>query len=107
MSQLTTANGAPINAVGYTEHTVTLMGHSYPWRFLVADVSMSILGADFLAEHELTVNISQLALCSPAGCMHVNGAVAAVSSLGLRTVAVDPRLATINYGYSVLLGHLS
>ena len=28
MPQLTTANGAPINAIGYTEHAVTLMGRS-------------------------------------------------------------------------------
>ena len=90
--RLTAANGSTIVTVGYTEHVVTLMGRCYPWRFLVAEVAMPILGADFLAEHGLTVDMGKLALCDPAGDVCADGVAAPAASLGLRTLTVEPTL---------------
>ena len=69
--QLAAANGSTIRTAGHTDHVVTLMGRRFPWRFLVAEVGMPILGADFLAHHGLTVNMSELALCDSSVCVCV------------------------------------
>lgn len=93
--QLAAANGSTIRTAGHTDHVVTLMGRRFPWRFLVAEVGMPILGADFLAHHGLTVNMSELALCDSSGCVCVHGAAAPAEKLGLRTLSVEPTLTSL------------
>ena len=87
--RLAAANGSEIPTRGYVDHTVTLAGCLYPWRFLVADCAMPILGADFLAYHRLTVDMAQLVLRTSAGSVCARGAAAPAPALGLRSLAVQ------------------
>ena len=51
---LSAANGTPIATYGTRTMTLNLgLRRDFSWRFLVADVSKPILGADFLAHHNL------------------------------------------------------
>ena len=50
------ANGTKIQCYGTIDKTVTIAERSYPFSFTIADVTQSILGADFLAEHSLAPN---------------------------------------------------
>ncbi|GBP03188.1 hypothetical protein EVAR_89300_1 [Eumeta japonica] len=48
--QLSAANGTTINTYGYVNLELNLsLRRAYPWRFVVADVTKPIIGADFLS----------------------------------------------------------
>ncbi|GBP12669.1 hypothetical protein EVAR_10317_1 [Eumeta japonica] len=52
------ANGTTINIYGYVNLELNLSLHrAYPWRFVVADVTKPIIGADFLHFYNLMVDI--------------------------------------------------
>lgn len=56
--KLIAANGSYIDTYG--EELITLTfgnGHKYHWKFVIADVEEPLLGADFLKEHNLMVDI--------------------------------------------------
>ena len=61
---LTAANGAEIATYGTRKMSVRLQEESYTWKFIVADVTTPILGADFLAHHELLVDVAHRRLIS-------------------------------------------
>lgn len=65
--RLAAANGSAIETHGYAEHAVVLHGRPYPWRFLVADVTLPIIGADFLGHYRLVVDMGRRVLRSAAG----------------------------------------
>lgn len=55
--KLMAANGTTINTYGYVHLTLDFgLRRSYPWRFVVADVTKSIIGVDFLAYYNLIVD---------------------------------------------------
>lgn len=55
--QLTAANGSTIHTYGYTHLDLNLgLRRSYTWRFVVADVTMPIIGVDFLSYYSLIVD---------------------------------------------------
>ena len=54
---LQAANGSPINTYGSKEYPVNYNGKRYTWKFLVADVSIPIIGADFLSYFSLAVDV--------------------------------------------------
>ena len=54
---LTAANGSPIRSYGVRTLFLHLREHKYRWQFIVADVRQHILGADFLRNHGLLVDI--------------------------------------------------
>lgn len=57
-SKLVTANGAKIVSYGTLQKRLDLgLGTSFEWSFTIADVSMPILGADFLRRHYLLVDV--------------------------------------------------
>ncbi|XP_037877338.1 uncharacterized protein K02A2.6-like [Bombyx mori] len=57
--QLSAANGSVINTYGYIELNLNLgLRRDFPWRFVVADVTMAIIGVDFLSHYNLIVDIS-------------------------------------------------
>ena len=64
--QLTAANGTPIPVYGNKHLKITINGRSYGWTFVVADVTLPLLGADFLAHYQLLVDV--------AGCRLVDAA---------------------------------
>jgi hypothetical protein len=55
---LIAANGSRINTYGSRTIPVSFNGHRYSWRFIVADVNRSLLGADFLSANNLLVDTS-------------------------------------------------
>ena len=63
---LSAANGTPIAT--YEARTMTLnlgLRQDFCWRFLVADVSKPILGADFLSHHNLLPDLTNCRLVTP------------------------------------------
>ncbi|CAE1227671.1 unnamed protein product [Acanthosepion pharaonis] len=60
---LQAANGSSIQTYGETSLTLNLgFKRSFPWVFTIAQVRTPILGADFLAHFNLSVNMSSLSL---------------------------------------------
>lgn len=54
---LVAANGTPIATYGTETRRLALSPqHTFQWHFLVADVDLPILGADFLSSHDLLVD---------------------------------------------------
>jgi transposase InsO family protein len=56
--QLKTASGSPIHVLGEISATISLQGlrRAFQWNFVVANVTQSILGADFLSASGLLVD---------------------------------------------------
>ena len=54
---LQAANGSDIATFGVRTKTVRIGTKTLIWRFVVADVSSNIIGADFLAHHNLLVDM--------------------------------------------------
>lgn len=56
--KLKAVNDTPIDTYGFATITVSLgLRREYEWAFIVADVDQPILGADFLAHHNLLVDL--------------------------------------------------
>lgn len=74
--KLFAANGTPIKTYG-EKHTVVDLGlcRSFSWRFLVADVTMAILGADFLERYQLLVDLSNKRLIDTSTGLHLPGRI--------------------------------
>ena len=56
---ITSANGTPIPCWGVKEHVLKAAGRSYKWTFLLAAVAFPILGADFLQQFDLLVDLKR------------------------------------------------
>ena len=57
---LRAANNSFINTYGYKQFTLDFgLPRPLTWRFLVADVTQPIIGADFLLQHKLLVDLDQ------------------------------------------------
>lgn len=51
------ANGATIKTYGTIHKQISLDGFTYGWRFLIADTVQSVIGADFLQNFDLLVDM--------------------------------------------------
>lgn len=56
---LRAANGSRIDTFGTTELPITVNRRRHSWKFLIADVFLPILGADFLGFYNLVVDVRQ------------------------------------------------
>ena len=56
--QLRTASGAAMDTFGTRQIPLQFGARRLEWNFLLADVSMPILGSDFLRHHHLLVDIA-------------------------------------------------
>ena len=56
--QLKTADGTTMNTFGTRRLALQFGSRRFEWNFLLANVSMPILGADFLREHRLLVDVA-------------------------------------------------
>ena len=56
---IVTANGSPLKVHGTKNTNLKLSGEKYLWKFVVANVAMPILGADFLIANKLSVNLTK------------------------------------------------
>ena len=54
---LVAANGSSIQTFGYCSMDISISGKQYPWKFIVADVTMPLIGADFLGHYHLLVDV--------------------------------------------------
>ncbi|XP_068200684.1 uncharacterized protein [Palaemon carinicauda] len=54
---LVATNSSPITCYWMRTLEISIMGRNYSWPFLIADVKWAFLGADFLAHHELLVDV--------------------------------------------------
>ena len=57
-----TASGDALKIYGKRQCKIKLSGKLYLWGFIIADVSMPILGADFLIAFNLAVNLANKSL---------------------------------------------
>ena len=86
-------------------------GKKYKWAFLLADIAFPIVGADFLAHYNLSVDLKNRRLCGPAGLKLKLSAppTAGIYAL-LGVVAVDngstPSLPTVEAPSSSSNSHL-
>ena len=56
---LVAANGRPILSFGRRRTTLLLDGQQFSWSFVVADTPVGVLGADFLVNHSLAVDLKR------------------------------------------------
>ena len=68
---LTAANETSIPTYGTTTRTIQLNGCAYEWKFTLAQTSVPLLGADFLAHHGLMVDFKHGRLVDPEAIMAV------------------------------------
>ena len=55
---ITSADGLPIKCWGWIKKKVTFSGHIFTWNFFKAAVDFPLLGADFLRNFKLTVDLA-------------------------------------------------
>jgi hypothetical protein len=63
-------NGSAILCWGESAVKLQLAGHNFTWKFLLADISMAILGIDFLQTHGLMVDPANCRLVQASGKVH-------------------------------------
>ena len=96
------ADGTPISCWGSRVRTVVAAGSRFKWNFLLAAVSFPIIGADFLENFDLAVDLKRRRLvrpgrpyvplaAPPSGCKAVPvGVVAAEAEYPTTTAATLP-----------------
>ena len=62
---LEAANGSTIHTYGDKVMTLSINGRKYVWKFIVADVTQPLLGADFLCSNTLMVDVKGQRLVDP------------------------------------------
>ena len=72
---LIAANGSKIKSYGTRQRTLKINNSPYSWRFQVADVHRSILGADFLRVHGFLVDLANKRLIRPERLSIINGII--------------------------------
>lgn len=78
---LTAVNNTSISTYGKRSLTLNLgLRRSFPWIFIVADVHQPIIGADFLRNFGLLVNMKQHQLSDATTHLYVQGIISPDSS---------------------------
>ncbi|GFX90884.1 retrovirus-related Pol polyprotein from transposon opus [Trichonephila clavipes] len=87
--ELYAANGSRISTYGIIKLELDFffgLRRSFPWSFLVADVSDPIIGADFLERFELLIDVRNRRLLDGLTSLFIRGTVKQAQSLGLTLV---------------------
>lgn len=88
--KLYAANNTVINTYG--EKTLELdlnLRRPYKWKFIVADVSKPIIGADFLKHHQLVVDLTNRRLVDGITNLHIQAPIRASSTPTIRSIDVQ------------------
>ena len=86
--RLIAANGSTIPTYGFKDVRLSFAGRSFRWKFLVADVSFPILGADFLSHFRFLVDVANHRLVDT--CNNSYAIIAAApSNLALPSIAAQ------------------
>ena len=72
-TNLVAANGSEIKSFGTRQRTIKIDNSKHSWRFQLADVRQSILGADFLQAQGYLVDLKNRRLIRPERLQIVNG----------------------------------
>lgn len=85
--QLHAANGSSIKVYGsrYIDTDLALR-RKFCWNFLIADVGVAIIGADFLANFGLLVDLKNRRLVDSKTGLHAGGGLAVSSIFGVTTI---------------------
>ena len=86
---LEAANGSTIHTYGDKLMTLSINGRKYVWKFIVADVTQPLLGADFLCSNTLMVDVKGLRLVDPTTYTSLPLQVTNASAHGIHSVAHD------------------
>lgn len=85
--KLFAANASTIDTYGYKDLTLNIgLRKPFMWRFIIANVDRSILGADFLASSGLIVDLKNKRLIDPTTRLEITGVSVAVPSYGITTI---------------------
>ncbi|XP_011705651.1 PREDICTED: uncharacterized protein LOC105460862, partial [Wasmannia auropunctata] len=88
--KLFAANGSEIKTYGPKVAQVDLgLRRSFPWKFIVADVTHAILGADFLRHYGLLVDLANKRLIDDTAKLQIPGRV--LKSFTLSLTAIDSK----------------
>ncbi|UYV64928.1 hypothetical protein LAZ67_3002470 [Cordylochernes scorpioides] len=90
--QLFAANGSIIHTYGERHLELDLgLGRLFRWPFIIADVGVSIIGADFLRHYGLTVDLWNHRLSDPVSSLHSIGQVSPSPAVSIHlTIANSP-----------------
>lgn len=84
------ANGSKINTYGHKRLTLNLgLRREFPWTFIIADVNRPILGADFLENFGLIIDIKNRRIIDNLTSISAICEVKTSPSLGLTTISGD------------------
>ncbi|XP_076381418.1 uncharacterized protein LOC143261250 [Megalopta genalis] len=100
--KLYAANGTPINTYGEQLLSVNLgLRRQFSWRFIVADTSKAILGADFIGHYSLLVDIKNKRLIDSQTHLFSVGKVTNSTQPTVTTIGRTPKR-TKNTAYNII-----
>lgn len=86
------ANNTLISTFSYGEKTLQLdinLRRPYSWKFIIAEISKPIIGADFLKHHQLLVDIAGQCLVDKVTKLTVKAPISYTSERTVRSIDVD------------------
>ena len=86
---LEAGNGSTIHTYGEKVMTISINDRKYVWKFIVADVTQPILGADFLCSNTLMVDVKGQRLVDPRTYTSLPLQVTNASAHGIHNVVHD------------------
>ena len=96
--RLAAANGTPIPTFGRHHLVIRIGNRTYGWDFLVADVTLPLLGADFLAHYQLLVDVSRGRLVDTAS-LAATPIAAAPDNLSVHVIDASDDFAHLRKAY--------
>ncbi|XP_062541013.1 uncharacterized protein LOC134209046 [Armigeres subalbatus] len=81
------ANGSTIRTYGNKFYSIDLgLRRKYTWNFLVADVNIAIIGADFLAHHGLIIDLQNKCLRDNVTKLRSSGSILTAEVHGITSI---------------------
>ena len=94
--KLYAANGSTINTYGNKAIIVSLgLRRQFPWKFLMADVSKAIIGADFLKHYNLLVDLNRRRLVDPNTTLFNTGTLIKLKTPTISTIDSSHKYQTL------------
>ena len=96
--RLLAANGSPIHTYGTKNINIRIAGRTYKWDFTVADVAFPLIGADFLANYHLLVDVHHRRLVDAYNFSYASIA-AAPSAMALQITDASHPYGTLRHDF--------
>lgn len=98
------ANGTTIPTYGEVKMKLNLaLRRNFEWKFIIADVQQSILGADFLKHYELLVDLHKRRLIDLVTQLHVDGIITTCHTPCLTKISHDNKVKEILHEFDEVL----